>query len=250
LDYIYLNKTIKTAIYRQIASSITAAILDGRLKYNDKLPTEKEICEVFDISQTAVRMAYQTLIDENRIKRTKGKGTYVTNRPVYAVHFQDLFQYEKWMRGAVDCEAVYLLFDLVVDDYAINRILKLKTDTDCHLIHRVVMKNGNPLVYQKIYLPTLFFPHFSLQDLSQTDLFDMIGQTYHHELHLIHNTFSPIQASSAEARILNILPNEAIYLVRSQLIDEKENTIAYVIHCFPGEFTEFEVTVHAKHESH
>ncbi len=244
-----MNKTIKTSIYRQIASSITAAILDGRLKYNDKLPTEKELCEVFDISQTAVRMAYQTLINDRIIKRIKGKGTFVTNRAIYSVYFQDLFLYEKWLTDAADCEAVYLLFDVVVDDHAMNRILKLKADTKCYLIHRVIKKNGNPLIYQKIYLPAPFFPNFSLQDLTQMGLFRLLEQNQSHPLQFIHNTFSPIQASSSDARILNILPDEAIYLVRSQWIDNQMNTLAYIVHFFPGEFTEFEVTVHAKHES-
>lgn len=248
MDYIVVNKTIKTSIYRQIAASITAAILDGRLQYNDKLPTEKEICEVFDISQTAVRMAYLALIKDHKIKRIKGKGTFVTNRESYRVHFKELYQYERAMKTSTAYQVVYLLFDTMEDDSAINRILKLKSSTKCHLIHRIVKKNGNPLVYQKIYLPKLYFPKLVQKSIQEVALFDLIEKEYHYQIKSLHNTFSPIKASSADARLLNILPGEAVYWVRTLVTDDHQKNIAYMINYFPGEFTEFEVTVHAKRE--
>jgi len=248
LDYIFLDKTKKTSIYRQIASSITAAIQDGRLKYNDKLPTEKEICEAFDISQTAVRMAYQTLIQENKIKRIKGKGTFVTNRDVYSVHFKDLYLFETWVQEERECNAKVLMLDSIKDDDAVNRILKLKSNSKCHLIHRLVLKNGNPLVYLKIYLPEGYFPN-SLSEIGKwRGLFPMIEAEGGFPIKALHNTFSPIKASSTEAIILNIHPGEAIYWVRTLMMDEAQRSVAYVVGYFPGEFTEFEVTVHAKLE--
>ncbi|MFA6377102.1 MAG: GntR family transcriptional regulator, partial [Acholeplasmataceae bacterium] len=83
MDYIYVNKKLKTPIYKQISNSITKAIDEGVLSYNDKLPTEKEIYKTFSISPTAVKMAYEELILNQKIKRIKGKVTYVTNRYLF-----------------------------------------------------------------------------------------------------------------------------------------------------------------------
>ncbi len=247
MDYIRLNKTIKVSIYKQIALSITEAIENGRLKYNDKLPTEKEICEVFDISQTAVKMAYQTLIHENKIKRIKGKGTFVTNRAIYKTNFKNIYRYEDDRIDAKDYQIAYVLFDLVEDDYAINRILKLKDKTQCYLIHRVIKKSNQPIVSQKIYLPKIYFKKIVDNPLLENHLFRWIETRYGGTIKSLHSTFSPIKASSAEAQILNILPNEAIYWIRTQIIDQHAKTIGYIVNYFPGEFSEFEVTVHAKH---
>jgi GntR family transcriptional regulator len=247
LDYIFLNKSIKTSIYRQIASSITKAIEDKKLKYNDKLPTEKEICEVFDISQTAVKMAYNMLISEHKIKRIKGKGTFVTNRETYISNFKDIYKFEREMKTSKNYQVSYLLFDIIEDDYAINRILKLDSNTKCHLIYRVISKDHNPVLSQKIYLPDTFFPKLNQSVFQTSALFDFIEKAYTHKIKNLHNTFSPIKASSAEAQILNILPNEAIYWIRTQIIDDQSRAIGYLVNYFPGEFTEFEVTVHAKH---
>jgi len=73
MNYIVVNKLITKSIYKQIADSITESIESGILSYNDRLPTEKEICKMFSISQTAVKMAYEKLINEGKIIRVKGK---------------------------------------------------------------------------------------------------------------------------------------------------------------------------------
>ena len=92
MDYIFINKTLKVPIYKQISSSITEAIETGRLTYDDKLPTEKEICHMFSISPTVVKKAYEDLIAQQMIKRIKGKGTYVTNRFVFKSQMHEFYQ--------------------------------------------------------------------------------------------------------------------------------------------------------------
>jgi GntR family transcriptional regulator len=242
MDYIFIDKTIKTSIYKQIASSISDAIDRGRLTYNDKLPTEKEICEVFGVSQTAVKMAYQQLIDQGKIKRIKGKGTFVTNRSTYHQDFLNVYQFE----SNPENEIQDILFDCVDDEYMIKRMLKMDSDESFCVIHRIIKSNQNPLLYQHIYLPEKHYPKLKKNYLANVRVFSLIQEIYHHQIHHIQNTFSPTLASSAEAQILNILPGEAIYLIRSQIYNTHQNVIGYIVNYFPGEFSSFEVTVHAK----
>lgn len=242
MDYIFIDKTIKTSIYKQIASSILNAIDRGRLTYNDKLPTEKEICEVFDVSQTAVKMAYQQLIDQDKIKRIKGKGTFVTNRSAYHQDFLNIYHFE----SDPNHEIHDILFDCVDDEYMIKRMLKIDHKESFCVIHRLIKSNQNPLVYQHIYLPEKHYPKLKKNYPAKVGVFSLMHDVYHHTIHHIQNTFSPTRASSAEAQILNILPGEAIYLIRSQIFDNDQHVIGYIVNYFPGEFSSFEVTVHAK----
>lgn len=245
MDYIYINKTLKTSIYKQIAASITDAIDDGNLKYNDKLPTEKEICQTFSISQTAVKMAYEQLISEGKIKRIKGKGTYVTNRKNYHKFLHAFYDLE-----VVDGSDVYyhkelILLDDITEDYSAYRSLKLEKGEKCHLIVCVVKSNQNPVALQRIYLPEKYFPDFYKKFNKDEKLFSLIEQKYHYQIQHLHSTFSPINASSAEALLLRIHPDDAIYFVRMKIVDTNNQLVGYVYNYFPGEFTEFEVIVHA-----
>jgi len=246
LDFIYINKILKTPIYRQIATSITKAIEDGLIKYNDKLPTEKEICQTFSISQTVVKMAYDQLINEGKIKRIKGKGTYVTNRQTYHTLLHAFYAYdiEDSQSDTIYSKEI-ILMDSITEDVSAYRALKLNMGEKCYLIVCVIKNKQNPVLLQRIYLPEKFFPNLEKNINSTGKLFQLIEKNYDHEIMHLHNTFSPINASSAEALLLKIHPDDAIYFVRMKIVDTNNQIIGYISNYFPGEFTEFEVMVHA-----
>lgn len=246
MDYIYINKTIKTSIYKQIAASITDAINVGLLKYNDKLPTEKEICQTFSISQTAVKMAYDYLITEGKIKRIKGKGTYVTNRDVFHTFLHAFYEVDIHPDlTQKKFQTQVILLDDITEDYSAYKSLKLEKGEKCYLMVCVVKSEQNPIVLQRIYLPEKYFPNFEKKYINGMSLFDLVENTYHYKIKHLHNTFSPINASSAEALLLRINPDDAIYFVRMKIVDSNDQLIGHVYNYFPGEFTEFEVIVHA-----
>jgi len=246
MDYLYVNKTLKVPIYKQLSNSITKAIEEGQLKYNDKLPTEKEVCRTFSISHTVVKMAYEELINEHKIKRIKGKGTYVTNRLVFHAQLHEFYQLEsKKSKSEIDYTYQTIMFDIIDNDISAYRMLKLQPHEHCFVILRVIIANQNPILLQKAYFPEKYFPKLNMLYEPTDRLFDMIESKFQHQVKHMHNTFSPMNASSDEALLLKIHEDEAIYFVRSNIVNELDQQICYVTNYFPGEFTEFEVMVHA-----
>ena len=113
----------------------------------------------------------------------------------------------------------------------------------------MIKAQQNPVLFQKIYLPEKYFPNLHEKFESSTRLFELIEKTYEYKIKHMQNTFNAINASSDEALLLKIDPDDAIYLVRSNITDEKNRIIGYVSNFFPGEFTEFEVMVYAIEQS-
>lgn len=66
----------------QIAEKIREAIVGGRLKADDQLPTEEELAESFKVSRPTIREALKRLAAQNLIRSRRGPtgGTFV-NRP-------------------------------------------------------------------------------------------------------------------------------------------------------------------------
>ena len=245
MDYIFVNKILKTPIYKQIATSITIAIEKGELLFNDKLPTEKEVCHTFTISPTVVKMAYDQLINEGEIKRIKGKGTYVTNRKSHRSAINEFYQIDRESNYLEKIQRQIILIDLIDDDFSAYRMLKLTKGETCFVCVRVIKENRNPILMQKIFLPTKHFPNIEISNLEKKTLFEVLQGKYTHTIDHLHNTFSSINATSDEALLLNIAADDAIYFVRTQLIDKQNQVLGYIANYFPGEFTEFEVMVHA-----
>ncbi len=240
MDYIVINKLITKSIYKQIADSITDAIESGILKYNDKLPTEKEVCEMFGISQTAVKKGYESLINNGLIKRIKGKGTYVTNRSTFKTDLHNYFEVEK----DLSIERKIILKGKSNKEYSVMRVLNLEEKEKYYLLGTLFQEHNTPKLLQRAYLPLRLYSNFEEKLDKFTNIYDLI-KGYGYKIKNIHTTFSAYNASSANALLLNINPDDAVYLLKVKIMTDKDKVIGYLVNFYPGEFTEFEVTVNA-----
>lgn len=67
--------------YKQIKEFYKKDILDGVLAVGDRVDSEMEIQEMYDVSRITARQAILELEQEGMVKRGRGKGTFVTYRP-------------------------------------------------------------------------------------------------------------------------------------------------------------------------
>lgn len=66
--------------YFQLTKLLTSQIEAGHWAVGERLPSEPAICEQFGVSRTTVRQALAALESEGRIRRDKGRGTFVAER--------------------------------------------------------------------------------------------------------------------------------------------------------------------------
>jgi len=69
----------KTKVYEEIAAQIERLILEGKLKPGDKLPSERDLAERFDVSRSAVREAIRVLELRGFVEPRPGEGTVILN---------------------------------------------------------------------------------------------------------------------------------------------------------------------------
>lgn len=68
----------KLTLSQKIERKMEAAIREKKLPVGSKLPTERELCEAFGVSRTALREALRRLSARGLIEITKGSGMTVT----------------------------------------------------------------------------------------------------------------------------------------------------------------------------
>jgi GntR family transcriptional regulator of arabinose operon len=68
---------LKTYKYLQLIQFIKSEIESGKLKKGDRIYTESELCENFNISRQTVRQAISLLTEEGLLESRQGSGTYV-----------------------------------------------------------------------------------------------------------------------------------------------------------------------------
>lgn len=76
-------QTIKKGTrYSQIAEYYRRMIDQKALAVGEKMPTENQICALFQVSRITVREAMNELVKDGYIERIQGKGSYVKAKRV------------------------------------------------------------------------------------------------------------------------------------------------------------------------
>jgi len=73
------EKIVTQSLAKQISENIRDSILQGHLKVDDRLPTEEELAERFEVSRPTIREALKRLAAQNLIRSRRGPtgGTFV-----------------------------------------------------------------------------------------------------------------------------------------------------------------------------
>ncbi|MFA5650535.1 MAG: GntR family transcriptional regulator [Proteiniphilum sp.] len=70
----------RASIYKRISNGIIKQIKSGELTPGNKVPSENELINRYNISNTTARKTLSNLEEQGWVIRIKGKGTFVTNR--------------------------------------------------------------------------------------------------------------------------------------------------------------------------
>lgn len=73
-----INKYSSVPLYSQLKNLIIDKIENGEFSEDSKIPSEQELCEIYDISRPTVRQAVMELTSNGYLYKEKGKGTFVS----------------------------------------------------------------------------------------------------------------------------------------------------------------------------
>ncbi|RXZ82041.1 GntR family transcriptional regulator [Paenibacillaceae bacterium] len=78
-------KKDRLPLYQQIQDYIKALIHSSELKQGDRIPTEKELMELFNVSKITVVNALAGLVNEGAVSRVPGRGSFVNDMSMSAL---------------------------------------------------------------------------------------------------------------------------------------------------------------------
>src|SRR5678815_2746764 len=78
LMHLPLDRTIGVPIFRQIYDGLRRAILDGRLRPGQRIPSTRSLAADLGVSRLPVLTAYEQLLHEGYLVGRTGSGTFVS----------------------------------------------------------------------------------------------------------------------------------------------------------------------------
>ena len=71
--------------YDKVLKSMQDKIRSGEWAAGEMIPREIDLCAMYDVSRSTIRMAMSRLVDAGALTRVKGMGTYVTGKQSWKV---------------------------------------------------------------------------------------------------------------------------------------------------------------------
>lgn len=199
MDEIFQNLANQT-LSQKIERTIENAIREKKLTIGSKLPTEREMCESFGVSRTALREALRRLNARGLITIKKGSGMYVSE-----INIEDAIK------------SLNLYYDLKFDKNLLTQIIEVRMLFEPE-IARLAATNRTE---QHVVELQKNLEDFELCDPDNTQKEADLDNKFH--LSITKSTANPIMQITMEP-IYSLLPRMRSYIY-ANIEGEKENTL-------------------------
>jgi GntR family transcriptional regulator len=230
-----LNKNLPVPYYYQIVQILREAIAGQEINQQEiSLPSENELCNLFQVNRGTIRHALSLLENEGLIYREKGRGTFLKRRrieldPTTLCSTSEDLRRRGWVPGA----RLLDLHQMIPQPY-IQRILDLASDETVWEIYRLRMANDEPISLQWSYIPSRLATDLDSKDLSSS-LFSILRNDYGLYLDIADQVIRTRQATLEEAALLDIHEHVPVFEITRQTFDEDQRPVEYLISLWRGD---------------
>ncbi len=230
----------KSPLYYQLAKLIIDEIKNKNLKENDKILTEREYCEKYNISRATVRQAISYLEKKGYIYKIQGCGTFVSSRTIKQKLLKFYSFTEEIKKQGKTPESKILFFKKIISSEIIAKELNISPNDEVFELIRLRIVDSESVMYEKTYLPVKKFPDLSKKDLLKNPLYDIIQNRYSINFTKALERFSVLSSDEKISEILNISVHSPIMKLQRWTYAGIE-IIEYTVSFVRGDKFEFEV---------
>lgn len=196
--------------HEKVKKHLQREITEGYYEAGDKLPSEKRLCEYFDVSRVTIRHALQNLEADGMIGRKQGVGAFVKELNVKQ-NLVRLTDFSEDMKVAGLQSSSRLISLQKVDPIKeVNDILNLRPDMKLIQVDRVRLGSGKPVAFDITWLPPSYGQLLFDEDLTTQTIYKIIEEKYDIPIEAGTYRISAANASEYIAGHLNIEPNQAL----------------------------------------
>ena len=235
----------KSPLYYQLAEIIINDIKEKNLQENDRILTEREYCEKYNLSRSTVRQAIAYLEKKGYIYKVQGCGTFVSSR----VMKQKLLKFysftEEAKKQGKTPSSKILSFKEKKDDEKICKELNINKDDKVYELQRLRLADDEVVMYEKTYLLEKKMQGLSKNILLENPLYDILQNRYNISFTKATERFSVLLADENIAEILTIPQGSPIIRLQRWTYAGME-IIEYTVSLVRGDRFEFEVELEEK----
>jgi GntR family transcriptional regulator len=199
-----INKGAGEPLYRQLCEVVIQAIKDGRLQPNERIPSDRELCEELGVSRMTIRHAMAELVREGWLYSQAGKGTFVRG-PKMGQLQQILVGFtQNWRERGYRTHARVLAAHLTPATAALAEEMRVPVHEALVKLERVRFINEEPISIELAYIPYALVPGILEHDFTHESLYQILREEYHHRFAWARQIVEADMPSIREASLLTI----------------------------------------------
>lgn len=190
-------------LYQQLKARMLEVIATRALGEGTPLPTEEQIASALGLSRGTVRRCFQDLVDEGRVVRRRGQGTFVTYRRAgHDITTAFNFTAEMSALGMRASSKVLSLRRRAAKG-GIARRLAIPDDAEVWEIRRLRLADDKPMQVVTAYVPCTECPELTRESL-ESSLYALIAEASGRMPAKAEELYEAVNLDKSEARALEV----------------------------------------------
>ncbi|WP_035710448.1 GntR family transcriptional regulator [Salibacterium aidingense] len=215
-------------LYYQLEDIIKEKIMTNEYEVGQKIETEKELEEKYQLSRITVRQALNELVQKGYLLRQRGKGTIVLGQNLFKEQIVKVKSFTEEMRErGLEPGTLSINVSLLQANAAEAEKLKINEGEEFYKIERVRTANDIPIVVFETYLPNRAV--FSEEKLRNIESLYAFMKQHHINIQRTSECFEVGFASKTIAEELEVEEEFPLMLRTRQSFDSKGHVVEYTI---------------------
>lgn len=228
-----------TILYSLVKQKIIQLIHDRKYKAGDQLPTESELCDMFQVSRTTIRLALQQLVLEGRIEKVQGRGTFVSKPKIKQSLSSPLKSFREQMieQGLIPHSKVLELLVIPATEHLAG-VLNVHVNDPINKIVRIRYAENEPLQFETSFIPWNHAPGITIQEC-EGSLFQLLREKYNINIYRTEENVEPILIDEAISIHLQVPEGAPAFYVETMTYNDQNNPIEFSYATFRGDRSKF-----------
>jgi len=224
--------------YVKIKNYIKENIKLGKIKTGDKIPSEKELGDIFNVSRITATTAVRDLVNEGLVYRIQGKGTFVTERNVEDIRKHRFYGFEN-DSSLTKGEHKTLEKNKIKADEELSEKLDVSVNEELYDIVRTKFINGKVNALEYVYLPIKYYLSLNIVESEINLIHDMVEEYCFLKQKRAKIYLQPMISGEREKEMMDVPLNSPVLLWEKTTYSEEEKIVEYSKNIINSELYKF-----------
>lgn len=235
-----LDQASVIPLYHQLKQRLSAKIQSGEWKPEDKIDSENQLMEIFHVSRNTVKKAIEELVQEGRLYRIQGKGTFVS-KPRFEQSLGGFYSFSRVLQEkGLNPRDEVLVIQEVYPSTKVRNNLELGEDEQVIEMKRLRFADNDPIVLESSFLPKSIIKDTEiLHEVGSSSLYSLLAQRFDVIVVRAREAFEPVLITKEEARLLKTEAGKPALLLERTAFDTLGKPVEFCISIVRGDRCRF-----------